>query len=99
MFYIGNMADFNVFSLEDDDVGDMFITQTPSVNDGEVGESEKVEDLMEFSDKSQMGLQCNDFSSPCVSLLSKKKIEGAVYSDISDDDFDIPSSQLRQNDR
>ena len=36
----------------------------------------------------------NDFSSPCVSLVPQRANIEARYSDISDDEFDIPSSQI-----
>ena len=56
-----------VFSLEDDDYGNMFITQ----------ESSQYEDLVEKEDKIDnedglfLGLSQSDFSSPCVSVLSQ----------------------------
>ena len=76
-----------MFSLEDD-YGDIFITQSDKVlNDRECkksGISDVLPDPM-------------DFSSPCVSLVSKGN--DTQYSDISDDDmFDIPCSQKHGND-
>ena len=38
----------------------------------------------------------NDFTSPCSSVLDVKQLQ---YSDISDDDFEIPSSQIPKDDR
>ena len=69
----------DMFSLEDEDVGDMFITQTPWA------EKDNCET------RGILG-EPTDFHSPCVSLLSMDK---NVYLDISDDEsFQIPSSQV-----
>ena len=72
-----------VFSLEDDECSQLFITQTSKENDeGKLGNSGIILDPM-------------DFSSPCVSVVNKELMQ---YSDISDDDFDmIPCSQKYQN--
>ena len=69
----------NVLSLEDDDGDCLFITQTSNSSDGDVNG----------------GKLCNssDFISPCVSLVNQKESAMNNYSDISDDDFEIPSSQ------
>ena len=70
-----------VFSLEDD-YGDIFITQSDKVLHEDNSDKSDVEILPDPM----------DFSSPCVSLVSKHN--DAQYSDISDDDmFEIPSSQ------
>ena len=72
----------NVFSLEDDDCPELFITQTPSTNGGGAN---------------LLGLLDNpmDFQSPCASILDRKEnVTDPKYSDISDDEmFHIPSSQ------
>ena len=75
----------DLFSLEDDDVRELFITQTPSVQ--KVGS-----DLVGLiGDES-------DFSLPCVSLVNQVKNNSAHYSDISDDEiFNIPCSQKQIN--
>ena len=72
-----------LFSLEDDDANDLFITQSSildnnsSQNGGILGEP-------------------TDFSSPCASIVSGTS---AKYSDISDDDFDdISCSQIQHKD-
>ena len=38
----------------------------------------------------------SDFTSPCASILSASQQD---YSDISDDDFDLPSSQMEVENR
>ena len=75
---IGLVSVMELFSLEDEEYNQLFITQSSnnSVNVTEnVGNSSILRDPL-------------DFKSPCVSVLSDK------YSDISDDEFDIPSSQI-----
>ena len=75
-----------VFSLEEDDCPELFITQSSSDSNGIENNSILVDE--------------NDFQSPCVSLVSppKQNALGGNYEDISDDDFDIPSSQLQMSD-
>ena len=74
-----------MFSLQDD-YRDVFIIQSDKiVNDGLVSNEENCEkdgDLSVLADPM-------DFSSLCTSLLGSTH-----YSDISDDDFEIPSSQM-----
>ena len=72
----------DVYSLEKDDCNDLFITQ--SSGDNKINSS-----LSVIGDGS-------DFSSPCVSLVKSSTGVCNVpqYEDISDEDFDIPSSQL-----
>ena len=79
-----------MFSLEDDECNDLFITQTPyekldlTQNDG--GETSK---------SGCLGLASDDFKSPCSSIL----LSQPQYSDISDDDVmdfeTVDSSQIR----
>ena len=64
-----------VFSLEEDEGNDLFITQE-SQNDSATSVGSILGD----------GL---NFSTPCFSLLDSK------YSDISEDEFEIPCSQKR----
>ena len=72
-----------VFSLEDDDYGDTFITQTPSSDSN-----------VELSQENQILGDPMDFQSPCLTVLNKDNVVTAQYSDISDtEDFNIPSSQ------
>ena len=72
-----------LFSIEDDDAKELFITQTLSVqNDG----------------NNLVGLigDEKDFVSPCVSLVNHHQNNSAHYSDISDNEiFDIPCSQKK----
>ena len=70
-----DFAIMEVFSLEDDDGNDLFITQSSTLD----------KDLSQ--NNSILGDSAN-FSSPCVSIIPGVS---AHYSDISDDDFqDIP---------
>ena len=72
-----------LFSLEDDDANELFITQTPSVEKSRINLAELIGDG-------------TDFVSPCVSLVDRKENKVAAYSDISDDEmFDIPCSQSK----
>ena len=74
----------DVFSLEDEDCSQMFITQSSSNDEQTRGNFSVLGD--EF-----------DFSSPCVSLLSGTNANHAQYSDISEDEFEqIPCSQKHQ---
>ena len=67
-----------LFSLEDEEYSQLFITQS-SNNSVNVTEND--------GNGSILGDPL-DFKSPCVSVLSDQ------YSDISDEEFDIPSSQM-----
>ena len=74
----------DVFSLEDDDVSGLFLTQSSDKSVSQVNDSVILKDPF-------------DFSSPCVSLVSQPKPNDVLYSDISDsEDFNIPSSQIQQ---
>ena len=74
-----------LFSLEEDDGNDLFITQESSYDRNNLQNCDKY-----------LGKDATDFQSPCVSVIDKFKLQ---YSDISDDDFmDIPSSQIPRND-
>ena len=81
------------FSLEDDDYGNIFITQESSSN------SDVVFDLDKSGENEELflGVKLTDFKSPNVSQVDT--IRNPMYSDISDDDdledFQIPSSQKR----
>ena len=78
-----------MFSLEDDEGNDMFITQTPSTSDGNTQELNNQSGGELF-----LGIEVDDFQSPCSSLVSKS-MKQPIYSDISDDDmeWEIQSSQ------
>ena len=76
----------NVCSLEDDDYEGLFITQSDNSSSGS------------SNNLSILG-DGTDISSPCVSLIPpKQKADECHYSDISDDDFEIPSSQIPHKD-
>ena len=77
-----------VFSLEEDDVSGMFITQEPKCSQVEKEELECDEDEL------FCGAKHSDFQLPYVSGVKPNGLEGAQYSDISDDDFEITSSQM-----
>ena len=73
-----------VFSLEEDDGNELFITQESKID--------RIN--RESNDKGIIG-DPEDFSTPCVSLVSQGKHDTPAYSDISDsEDFQIPSSQI-----
>ena len=76
-----------LFSLEDEeDYGDIFITQSPKVQ--EVGNDGNF-----AKDRKFLGLDRNDFQSPCASILDIADGNAPYYSDISDDEMP-PSSQM-----
>ena len=70
----------SAFSLEDDDCESLFITQSSVKSDESVNDVGILPDPL-------------DFSSPCESLVSRGNISESKYSDISDDDSEIPPSQ------
>ena len=71
-----------VCSLEDDDYGNLFITQETSNVDNIVQNMDKSDD----ENDSVFGIDAMDFSSPNVSVV---KGHNAMYSDISDvEDFE-----------
>ena len=77
------------FSLEDEDYGDLFITQ--STNDDIDKESE--------CESGILGDPLN-FVSPCASVVNTVNVNTNAYSDISDDDdFQFPLSQVRNEAR
>ena len=79
----------DTFSLEDDDYGDMFITQSSKDND------EIVPDDDNSNKELFLGLLKIDFSSPCSSLLKDQSDSSHQYSDISD----YEEESMDQNDR
>ena len=74
----------DLFSLEEnDDCNELFITQSlPS------------ESVINVDNNNVITSNLMDFGSPCVSLLPKSLSTVQQYSDISDDDFEIPCSQM-----
>ena len=76
-----------MFSLEEDeDVSELFITQTPRINE------EKSEISDESSSCGILGVNGFDFSTPCSSVINDTTSKSSQYSDISDveDDFENP---------
>ena len=70
-----------VFSLEDDDFNELFITQ-------------ESKDLVEEKPKQEvnesgaiLGLDLFDFASPCSSVVKRQAMYEPQTSDVSDDDF------------
>ena len=80
----------DVFSLEEEEGGFLFLTQ----------QSKKDEELeaMEEScgEEDFLGLDVMDFQSPCVSVVREKGYQ-PDFSDISDDDFDTKGQDDQQN--
>ena len=70
------------FSLEKDDCDNLFITQSSNSN----GNSQNSD--VGVTNSPVLG-HTTDFQRPCFSLLDSK------YSDISEDQFDIPCAQKR----
>ena len=82
--------DFQVFSLEEDDCSDLFVTQTPRKKNIVPPSEENCNESQEGNEF--RGVDQHDFMSPCVSLHSKLENTSTVYSAISDpeDDFEKP---------
>ena len=81
--YVGIiMANEEAFSLEDDNYGDLLITQS--------GGNSVVDKDMEIDDDDGLfsGLKEDDFQSPMQSLVQQRGIENAEYSDISEAEFE-----------
>ena len=66
------------FSLEDEDMGELFLTQ-------ESRNLDKIEDISGGKNEQFLGVNINDFSSPCVSLVRDNN-KNLQYSDISEDE-------------
>ena len=79
-----------IFSLEEDECNDMFITQEPKDLGGDCGNV----NIGNFNSDEGMllGLSPTDFHSPCSSLINRK--ESGIYSDISDDEGVFQCSQI-----
>ena len=80
-----------MFSLEDDDYGDMFITQEANISQDLAGDFNKSDD----EDALFLGVKVSDMGTPCTSIV--KPLKNPMYLDISDDedlaDFQIPCSR------
>ena len=80
------------YSLEDDDFGDMFITQSSNDNGGDSL-------LMEMEESGNfLGIDRFDFQSPCSTLL-RSESDVAHYSDISDFEDDCGSNLNKSQDK
>ena len=76
------MASLDICSLEEDDCSQLFITQESKEGGG--NENMEVDDEFDLF----LGVKSDDFASPMASIVESRKIEGAQYSDISEDDFE-----------
>ena len=86
------IMDYEMFSLEEDDSNELFLTQTPRQSSfGEVRSSGSERNSGLF------GLPNEDFSSPCCSLVNRIRADKPVYEDISDDDQAFEKSQNDPN--
>ena len=79
----------DTFSLEDEDVSGMFITQESTQNVSNLGINEDNEDDSIF------GIASDDFSSPCVSLVSCNVNYNPEVSDISDGEVEFQKPKPR----
>ena len=79
------MSELNVFSLEDDDYSELFITQQPREILWDVMENDKSDEC-----SSVLGVKPMDFSFPCSSLIKKNDNQ---HLDISDAEEFENSSQ------
>ena len=77
-----NMAEnLDLFSLEDEDISQLFITQEPKQNVMEL--LDKSDEEMDMEDSNYfLGVAETDFQSPCRSIFGQAV---PIYSDISDD--------------
>ena len=77
--------------MEDDDCGELFITQEPLQSKNLAPELQENESEISESCQNLGGVDMMDFTSPCVSYMNDKV---SMYEDISDsEDFVIPQSQ------
>ena len=75
------------YSLEDEDVSDLFITQEAKENNDESGEN------VDSNADSFLRIATDDFQSPCVSLFADNS--NPKYSDISDHENAFSTTQQR----
>ena len=79
---ISNMENSEIFSLEDDDYGGLFITQE--------SKEDKVPEINK--DNLFLGVEETDFESSCSSLVGNNSLLNCHYSDISDEEMDFEQS-------
>ena len=92
-----NLMVMEVFSLEEEECGGLFLTQQSNINEGDEQEDENSGE--NGDDKSFFGLSASDFTSPCVSLVGRNVPNVPQYSDISEGDEDFVDSQKVYKDR
>ena len=87
--------EFGVFSLEDDDYSELFITQESRKSENN---DEKSGDFKgNVVEGMQFGIAEDDFQSSCQSMISD--LNNPMYSDISDDENIFEDSTNEQNTR
>ena len=87
--YVNNSTIMDTFSLEDEDMSGLFITQESS---------QSVDNFDENNDQeldSILGVAADDFSSLCISLLPQSENYSPEVSDISDDDKEFDGKRKR----
>ena len=85
------MEDSGLFSLEDDDVHELFITQTPREN------LLSHLDMSKNTNESGIFGDGTNFQSPCASLVNAVTDQGPIYEDISDDENAFETSKNEGN--
>ena len=77
------------FSLEDEDTGNLFITQEPSKSEEKmrINEEERGYYFLEYL--------ANDFTSPCVSPVGHKENYCPEVTDVSDGEIDFEETKSR----
>ena len=85
---IGFADKMDVFSLEEEDCGGLFLTQQSSSSQLEGKKDEENEMETTF-----LGLRSDDFQSPCASLVTKSQAVGGAYSDISEEECEFEETE------
>ena len=89
-------CNMEVFSLEEEECGGLFLTQNSRNHNGESEEFANKED--KSREDNFFGMDPFDFTSPCVSMICRNTERNTLYSDISDDekDFQNPANDTEQ---
>ena len=82
IFWIKMSGFEKLFSLEDDEWSELFITQEPRNNIAEI--LEKTDENLQMECGKFLGTYGNDFALPCTWVVQKGNMP--IYSDISDDE-------------
>ena len=87
--YVNNSKIMDTFSLEDEDMSGLFITQesSQSVDNFDENNDEELDSIL--------GVAADDFGSPCISLLPQSENYSPEVSDISDDDKEFDGKRKR----